>query len=961
MFSVSALMLTLTTANATPPVPTLEAYLQERTLHRELLNKAPYSTNTATLQAHSNVAVAASIPELHVANEITGNNTEEYVLPPNPNGRRSEHAVTQPALAKQSQQLSAQSIQGSYFLFNDLEINTNLSTGRLTFEAATGHIQLTNGGSTFDWHIDNENFVIITPHDPILVMQSFVFVNGSIRQRLTYIDTIEFRYETAANGTARLIGDQLYRYSYPGSDLADETFWTRFDNHAVAKTAKVALTTLIPTNKTFSLPFRTENSTLWYLNGQERSFSSTQNNLLVNLFKQNEANPQNLEGRWGVYTIDSNGELEFRSEQVEVTFNPDGSATFIGESGKTANVFVFKRPSDQALIYNVQHAETTSSSAPQSIARESISFTKNPQLSFAIPGIYQVRQNQPLSLWWLEFNEDGTAMQVMYNYVNNRHSTLAYRWQYGSNIQGPYIEARTYQYHSASGKTGYCMPDQFEPSADSICKLSHSEVYELFDIKMEGTQKILQTNRYFTTFNNTFGSTINETKKIYGSSSVSKVSYNILSERPVPFPTQTPINSETFSDQRLQNCINSSGKTYLEEITTLYCSGVQDLKGIDKLVNLEEVILYGQSWNATQPWVLTDLSPLIKLNRVRTLILESNDLSNEALQTLTGFKFASYASTIELGIGYNRLTEASLPFINSLLSGFNQNVTLRVNNNHFKHVNGLASLPGLFSVSIGSNPLQNVVQNINQFTNTDLKVLSIQNLSISNFTEITLPNNLIALDISSNPISSLNTLLPKLNPETLDLLNITFTQINDLSGLEIFNKLSSLTLSFTPISDISILAKMTNLRFLDLNGAKVSNIDPLMNLTNLVNVAMAKLYQVKCEDIAKLEQQTTVRRPDMCKIDNLTYQLLKYFGQDVSGVSLIQDYQHLGQIAWQNGVLTFTPSPSATGIVELQLSIQTLLGANWIETLFVDTGRKPVEKSKRRGLPAWLYLLDDNN
>lgn len=957
MFIISALSLSLA-ATATQPAQTLEDFLQQRALQQSLL--APAKSQAAHMAGQTDdnsplIALAAPI-DAHL---------QQDTLAPNPEGRRNVSGIPQKkaGLARSSSALAAQDIIGSYFLFNDSEINSNLSRGRLTFEATTGHIQLESGSSTFDWHIDNENFIVITPHKPILVSMRFRFMPGfptSVRE-VVYIDQIEFRFEKAANGTVHLIGDQLNRSSYPDTELADVTSWGRFNSHALAKSAKVDIAALLPLNKQFSLPFSTRNTLSWNHNGQDFSFNSSQNNLQVRLLSHNSANTQNFDGKWGVYIIDANGELEYRAEPVTVNFNANGSATFADDAGISANVFAFKRPSDEAILYNVLHTNTNEPLGEQLIARESISFIKNPQLNFSIPGIYQVRQNNPFSLWWLEFNEDGTAMQVMYNYANNRHSTFQFRWQYGNDIRGNFIELRSYRYHSASGQSGTCISEYFEPPADANCKLNHSETLELFDIKTVGTQNILQTNRYFTTYNNTFAAPLNETKKLYGSESVSQVSYNMLTERPMPFPTQTPLSSVQFSDQQLQQCINSTGKTYLEEITSLYCQGVQNIEGLDKLSNLEDVILFGEIWNIDNPRVLSDLSPLTKLNRVKALVLDYNNLTDAVLQTLSGFKFASFATTIELGLSNNKLTEASLPLIQSLPSSLNENIYLMVSHNQFKHVDGLANLKGLTGIHIGGNPFTNSRNSINQFAQHNLRALGIQMLGLTHLDEINLPANLAVLDISFNPLSSLTSLVPKLNPNTLETLQLSYTQISNLSSLTVFNQLRALSLGYTPVTDISALANLPELSYLDLNGTKVSTIEPLLNLPKLSNVSIAQLYQLLCDEVSQLEKIANLfGKPDICRLNSgFSYQLSTFEGQTVTNVTLAQHQANLGQLVWQNGILTFTPSTETTGAVELDIYIFNQQGGSVYVTLFVDVGSNSPVKSKRRGLPAWLLILGE--
>lgn len=930
MLKISALTFSLavTPALAVTPVSepwqSLDDYLKLQQFNQNILQPFHASAQnmlepTLAVQDDFSMAIDANAAKQGV------------VTTPNPRGRRALAAEPKVKLAKSTALQKAEVKLGSFILFNDLEINVWLSTGRLDLQTNTGHIQLAGGGSDFDWLIDDEDFVVITPQKPIFMQRAFIVKDGRQRERVTYIDKIEFRYEVTDNGTINLIGDQLVRYHYPQDDYADETMWGSFNHHALGEEAKLDVATLVPVNKNFSLPFNSSYSVNWFYNNSELRFSSNFNTVLVNL---NEQAPQGLSGEWGFYAIGASGEPSYITEAVNVTFNPDGSANFTSDSGKTANLRAYQRPSDQAVIYNVLQSQDLDGSNALNIARTSAVYIKNPELNFSIPGIYQVRQDDFFGKWWFELNEDGSALSVRYNVATERHSTLPYRWQYGVGDLGPHIELRIYEYHTGSGKSGYCESAYFDPPANSDCKLFVSETLELFDTTTITDKQVLLTNRYFTIFDNPYVSA-DISDKIYSSSSVGLMSFNMLAERPVPFPTQTPIDSVQFNDARLQQCINSFSVTYLENIISMSCQGVVDITGIEKLVNLRELTLWGENWDPNNLRVLTDLTPITKLDKLTRLTLAQNNLSDASLQTLAGFKFASGQSLVGLYLHRNALTAASLPFIEGILAEVESDIILNLSYNQFQHLGNLASLARLYSIGFGGNPFLNTVNTINQFKDSSLKMLAISELGLTSFDGIELPANLISLDIPFNQLDSLQTLLPKLNVRTLNALDISGMRVNNLGF-------------------VTALVNLTNLR---LDFTRIQSLAPLFNLPGLNRVSIAGLNLLACNEITELATTVTVdNKPDICFLGGNRFNLTEFFGQNVIGVQLADNYQHLGQLTWSDGVFTFTPSEEAKGYIMLRLEIQTS-NANYSYFWGIDADRAKSAKRQRRGLPKWLYVI----
>lgn len=92
----------------------------------------------------------------------------------------------------------------------------------------------------------------------------------------------------------------------------------------------------------------------------------------------------------------------------------------------------------------------------------------------------------------------------------------------------------------------------------------------------------------------------------------------------------TPISSLKIADSSLNHCIKSTGRLYIEEISSLTCNnkGIKNLKGIEQLAKLNSLFL---NFNEIE-----DLTPLTDLYDLNTLYLASNKIHD--LSPLSGLK-----------------------------------------------------------------------------------------------------------------------------------------------------------------------------------------------------------------------------------------------------------------------------------------------------------------------------------
>ncbi|MFW5972164.1 MAG: glycoside hydrolase family 9 protein [Bacillota bacterium] len=281
------------------------------------------------------------------------------------------------------------------------------------------------------------------------------------------------------------------------------------------------------------------------------------------------------------------------------------------------------------------------------------------------------------------------------------------------------------------------------------------------------------------------------------------------------------VNDEviTFEDSNLEYVVRDAinkpegdiYKTDVQEITTISIHptgeapiGVSSLKGIENLVNLEQIYL-----NSTGG--ISDLSPLSGLEELIYISINGNKVTDlSPLRNLTNLNI--------LHLSYNEISDIS-PLSN--LTGLTE---LSLYDNQIKDITPLSSLKNLTYLKLGRNQISDIsaLSNLNK-----LDYLSLFFNQIEDISPLTNVTSLAGLNLAENEISDID---PLANLSNLSSISIYQNQIRDISALSNLNNLDNLYIEHNLINDISPLSGLEKLTELHLENNQISDISPLSNL-----------------------------------------------------------------------------------------------------------------------------------
>ncbi len=257
-------------------------------------------------------------------------------------------------------------------------------------------------------------------------------------------------------------------------------------------------------------------------------------------------------------------------------------------------------------------------------------------------------------------------------------------------------------------------------------------------------------------------------------------------------------------------------------------SAISDLRGLDLAIRLNDLRLRGHQ--------IRELSPLIGLSHLQTLILSSNLISDLSpisyLRSLTRLELAdnrisdlspldSLTRLLILRLQVNKITNIEP------LSALSRLTTLNLAGNKIQELNGVEHLNNLLSLFLSNNKISDVTL-LSSLTN--LISLNLNFNSVDELSSIASLSNLETLRLFSNRISDIS---PLKNLTKLTLLNLAWNNISDLSGIGLLTRLESLDLSINKVVDLTELRSLSKLRRLDLENNQISDITALSELSEL--------------------------------------------------------------------------------------------------------------------------------
>lgn len=255
----------------------------------------------------------------------------------------------------------------------------------------------------------------------------------------------------------------------------------------------------------------------------------------------------------------------------------------------------------------------------------------------------------------------------------------------------------------------------------------------------------------------------------------------------------------------------------LAEVTRLHApdAGISDLSGIENLVRLGELHVYGHN-------AIRDLSPLRHLTALTDLNLARNQIEDvtplAALRTLT---------------------------------------SLDLYGNPVRDVAPLAELRGLIRLRVGSGVRLDNLEALSGLTM--LARLELLDNAVADLRALAPLTQLTRLAVQNNP--HLSDLAPLAGLLNLEILELGLTAVSDLSALGALPRLTTLGLAGTRVSDLGPLLGLLGLTRLDLrDDMLVSDVQPLLFHPSFGAGDAIRLEgsAVSCTDVAALEAKGLV-------------------------------------------------------------------------------------------------------
>ncbi|MFH0865084.1 MAG: DUF4153 domain-containing protein [Bacteroidota bacterium] len=454
--------------------------------------------------------------------------------------------------------------------------------------------------------------------------------------------------------------------------------------------------------------------------------------------------------------------------------------------------------------------------------------------------------------------------------------------------------------------SGYNLKHSKETDLKYVFELSYANLPELVKYGMENDLSLL------TSQNNH-----NESDAFYFSDRYGQaVSYkNVLDKKIYDFMEHSRnrgwkswcIDRQKITDELL--ALHLSGNLSNFDLSGNYLNSVEPLREFTGITKL----------NLTENFI-TDLNSLAYFDKLKTLNLSSNGIAN--LDSLPEMK-----NLEELYLsGNNIISFDSLKKLNAL-------TTLDISNNAAE-IQSLPEMKNLKDLIISGNKIKDFsfLQEMNALTS-----LIANNVKNSEFTNLSIPDNLEELYISGNNISVFEKpLFDKLSKlEKLEILDISNNNLSDFHAISRnpkekdngFSKLKTLYISDNNLADISDISRFSNLEELYAANNKISSIDEIQKLEkiNAIYIANNQIHNIDMlQNIQGLKILNISNNPlaDYKKLEKLTG-LERLFASEL-GISDITFIESLDNLTWldlsENNITDLTKLKQLSKLETLDIS-----------------------------------------
>ena len=262
-------------------------------------------------------------------------------------------------------------------------------------------------------------------------------------------------------------------------------------------------------------------------------------------------------------------------------------------------------------------------------------------------------------------------------------------------------------------------------------------------------------------------------------------------------------------------------------------SGIQNLKGLEYAINLEDIRLDHNAITDLTPLTnlteldhnislrgnqITDVTPLARLFKVRWMQLQDNQITDlSPLQNLKKLR--------EINISGNPVTDLSA------LAGLIGLEGIAAWNTRISDFSPLANLPRFQWIEFGNEPSISALPSLQGLR--ALKRLIIEDCNISDISGLAELTQLTQLSLQGNSVTDISALA---NLKNLTNLDLNHNRISDVAHLAGLSRLQKLSLESNDLSDISGFAELTQLTELNLAGNWISDISFLANLKKLIKL-----------------------------------------------------------------------------------------------------------------------------